>query len=241
MGVTAAVMQPYLFPYIGYFQLINACDVFISLDNVQYVKRRWMNRNRIIVDRRASAAGFFTFPVVSAPQQTNMCDTYYSDGVTEAQERLLKTLSMCYAGAPYLDAAVELLREAFSFPDRNLARFNLNSLRVICDYLGVKTEFATASELLPACEGGDATERILNLCKAVNASTYINLPGGEELYSAAQFASWGIDLRFMDSAPIAEISYGDEWRLSIIDCLARFSPDEIRAFLDRAALKAGGL
>lgn len=114
-----AIMQPYFFPYIGYFQLIHAVDKFIILDDVNYINRGWINRNKIIINGEAK---WFTLSLDKASQNKLIKEINISSKDV-FHEKLLKTLKIFYGKAPYFNQVYDLLNKLFKIENYNLSSF----------------------------------------------------------------------------------------------------------------------
>jgi hypothetical protein len=232
-----AVMQPYLFPYLGYFQLMHAVDRFVVLDDVTYIKGGWINRNRILVNRRAH---LFTVPLAGTSSNKRIHDLV----IAERQgwrDKLLKTIAQAYRRAACFEAVYPLIERVIRHPNKSLADFVVNSLILLHRHLGLKTELVTTSRHYRNrdLKGQD---RILDICRRENAREYINAPGGRELYTPAGFAAAGVALRFLQPRPLRYRQFDDEFvpDLSIIDALMFNPPDRMRRYLDEYDLTAAG-
>jgi hypothetical protein len=206
-------MQPYLFPYPGYFQLIHAVDAFVVYDDVNYITRGWINRNYILERGQARR---ITLEVSGASQNRRINEI----GVGGNRHKLLRQLHHAYAKAPQFDVVFPLLEAVVMHDEPNLARFLANGLQQVCEYLDLRPAWHVSSEIAidDALRGGD---RILALCEALGATHYINLPGGRDLYAAEHFRQQGIRLSFIEPEPIEYPQFGDAFvpNLSIIDLL----------------------
>ncbi len=211
-----AIMQPYLFPYIGYFQLMSAVDRFVVFDDVNYINRGWINRNRILLN---GAAYTFTVPLLAASQNRLICEI---ELVKETiwRDKLLRTLQLAYSKAPFYALTAELLGSIIQFPTQRLDEFLLNSLRELTRYLALDLEIvATSRKYQNSHLKGQ--ERILDICLKEQAAKYINPIGGVELYDKDTFSAKGVELFFLKSRPIDYPQGKAEhipW-LSIIDVL----------------------
>nr|WP_298056643.1 WbqC family protein [uncultured Halomonas sp.] len=225
-----AVMQPYLFPYIGYFQLIHATDLFLIYDDVAYIKQGYINRNSILSQNGATR---FTIPVPGASSNKLISELIFSKDV----EKTLKTIEQSYSKAPYFKGVFPIIREALEFEDRSIASVCQKSYEDIFSYLGVEKHFKKTSEL-DYDRSASARDRLIALCQHFGADCYINAPGGRKLYAKQDFAEKGVDLRFVDSLAV-EYSQGvDEFvpNLSIIDMLMNCSPRLIIEKMERYEL-----
>jgi hypothetical protein len=209
------IMQPYFFPYIGYYQLINATDLFIVYDNIKYTKKGWINRNRMLQN---GTDAVFTLPLRNDSDSLNICDRKVSLGFSP--DKLLNQFGGAYRNAPFFEQTLPLIERAICHQDRNLFGFLFHSLVCTCKYLGIETEIR-ASSSIPIDHQLTNQDKVLALCVALGATTYVNPIGGLELYSKSAFLDRGISLRFLKSNPLTYTQYGDAfvpW-LSIIDLL----------------------
>lgn len=234
---TAAVMQPYLFPYLGYFQLIAHSDVFVLGDDFQYTKSSWINRNRVLINGQPK---LLTFPLRKGGQFEQINQRWLCDEFPKEAEKLLKTLEHAYARAPYQEPTMALVRQILSYPERNLALFIAHSIRCICAYLEIETPIHFGSELgLPA--GMDKQLRMIATCQQLGAERYVNPIGGIALYCPALFNAHGLSLRFlrMDELSYQQFNQPFVPSLSIIDVLMFNSQHDAQALLTRFSLIEG--
>lgn len=234
---TAAMMQPYLFPYLGYFQLIAHSDAFVLGDDLQYVRGSWINRNRVLVNGQPKLV---TFPLRKGGQFDKINQRWLCDDFPQEAEKLLRTLKLAYARAPYKEETIELVRRILTYPERNLARFAEHSIRAICSFLGIATPILSGSEMgMPTRM--DKQERVITIAKKLNAERYINPIGGMTLYCPALFIAHGLSLRFlrMDDISYAQFKQPFVPSLSIIDVLMFNSQTDIQILLKRFSLVEG--
>ncbi len=214
-----AIMQPYFFPYIGYFQLINAVDLFILYDNIKYTKKGWINRNRILQNGRDA---LFSLPLQNASDSQTIVERRLSSNFSRA--KLLNQIIGAYRRAPYFEATIPLIRHIVQRDETNLFDYLHHSLLRTCEHLGITTTILVSSKI-----NIDHTlrsqEKVLALCAAVGASHYINSIGGTSLYSKDVFSEHGVDLQFIQSHPFEYPQFGNPFvpSLSIIDVLM-FNP-----------------
>jgi hypothetical protein len=231
------LMQPYFFPYIGYLQLIAACDRFVVFDDAQFVKRGWVNRNRILV---GSEARWITMPVAAASSSLPILRRKYLLGDRLAN-RLPSRIAGAYRGAPRFKATMSLVEEILTFSDPNVASFNVNLLCRIAAYLDIETAIQRSSEINKdnSLVGGE--NRVLDICKRLGAKTYINPIGGRELYTREAFAQQGIELRFLTCAaePYSQRASDFVPFLSIIDVLMFNDVAAVRRMLSQYRLEDG--
>lgn len=215
-----AVMQPYLFPYIGYFQLIYAADLFLIYDDVAYIKQGYINRNSIL---SANGATRFTIPVPGASSNKLISELAFSEDVG----KILRTIEQSYSKAPHFEEVFPMIRRALELDDRSIASVCQKSFEDIFSYLGLEKQFKKTSEL-EYDRSASARDRLIAFCQQFGADSYINAPGGRKLYAKQDFAEKGIDLKFVDSLPVEYPQGNAEFipNLSIIDVLMHCSPSK---------------
>lgn len=209
------IMQPYLFPYIGYFQLIRAVDLFVVYDNIKYTKKGWINRNRLLQNDKDV---IFSLPLKNDSDSLDVCKRELAADFN--CDKLLNQIKGAYLRAPYFDQAFPVIERILRFEDRNLFRFLHNSLVDTCNYLDIDTEIRVSSAIA-IDHSLKKQDKVLALCKALGARTYVNAIGGMELYSKEAFYDNGIELKFIKSKPFEYAQYGNKfvpW-LSIIDVM----------------------
>jgi hypothetical protein len=217
MARTIAMMQPYLFPYLGYFQMIAAADVFVLGDDLQYIRAGWVNRNRVLQN---GAPRLLTFPLKKAGFELPIVARQLVDPFENEASRLINLISQCYRKAPYFAQVMPLLERLIRFPQRNLALYIEHSIRELCAYLHIVTPILRGSDLcLDSCE--DKQDRVANICLTFAATTFLNPIGGSELYNREYFARRGLLVRFfqMDAIVYRQFKHDFVPHLSIIDVL----------------------
>jgi hypothetical protein len=219
-----AIMQPYFMPYIGYYQLIAAADLFIVYDNIKYTKRGWINRNRMLQNGTDKT---FSLPLKGDSDCLDVCERELAADFN--RDRLLNQLTGAYRRAPYFLETLPVVEQILQYGDVNLFRFVQNSIARTCEHLGVTTKIRQSSSI-PIDHDLKNQEKVLALCTAVGATTYVNAIGGKALYSRETFLENGIDLQFIHSKPFEYPQFGAAfvpW-LSIIDVMMFNSLDAIR-------------
>ncbi len=216
-------MQPYLFPYIGYFQLINAVDEFIIYDNIQFTKKGWINRNRILVN---GTDAYITLPLKKDSDYLNIKDRFLSDEWPNERKKTLNRIIESYRKAPQFNFVYPIIESILMYEEKNLFKFILNSLQEINQYLDIKTPLIISSSV-PINHDLKAENKVIELCKARKATTYINPIGGVELYSKEDFKSEGLELQFLKANNITYPQFKNDFVpfLSIIDVIM-FNPKE---------------
>lgn len=227
-------MQPYFLPYIGYFQLIKSVDEFILYDNIQYTKKGWINRNRILVN---GSDRLITLPVKKDSDYLNIVDREISDTWNTDKKSLLNLIKSSYSKAPYFRETYELLEECLAVEHTNLFEFIHQTLLKINRYVEIETPI-TISSSISIDHSLKSEEKVLSLCKAVGATMYINAIGGQHLYSKDRFAAHKIQLQFIKSDTIQYSQFSNNfvpW-LSIVDVLMFNSKQDIIRYLNSYTL-----
>ncbi|MFC0525418.1 WbqC family protein [Pontibacillus salicampi] len=225
------IMQPYLFPYIGYFQLINAVDTFVLFDDVQYIKRGWINRNRILVNGREH---LFTFSIKKASQHNKINQTFFSERFPHEKDDFLKTLHANYKKTENYNVVYSIVQEALNINvDNNVSEAIRKSILLINNYLDIQTEIIMSSSL-DKKESVAGQEHILEICNRLGASKYVNAIGGRDLYSSHSFREQNIDLMFLEPTRMEYKQFNNNFipNLSIIDVLMLNNKNKIKQLLD---------
>lgn len=229
-----AVMQPYFLPYAGYFMLLRAVDRFVAFDDVQYVNRGWVNRNRLLLGGRPQR---FSLPIEKASRRARICDRKLApDG--RWRRTWLELVRHAYARAPQYRRVRELLETILDGPV-GLADFLIRSLRLVCDHIGLTTPITRSSAVALDASG---RAKIPALCRHFGADCYVNPKGGAALYDEDAFAARGVTLRFLDMRDVRYAQFGQAFvpNLSILDTLMFNDPEHCRALLARYSLAAPG-
>jgi hypothetical protein len=232
----AAIMQPYFFPYIAYFQLMAACDVFVVRDDVQYIKGGWVNRNRILVEGRPQ---WLTLPVAHADHQLPINRRQYLLDRPTAT-KLRRRLVAAYEHAPHFSETIAVVDAALEFCDSNVARFNTHLLTSVALRLGIDTPTRFASSIVGERQAG-GQQAVIEICSNLGASGYVNPIGGVGLYDPVCFESRGITLRFLRSSVAEYPQFGalPVPSLSVIDVMMFNSLRSIKEMLTACDLIAG--
>ena len=222
------IMQPYFLPYIGYFQLIASVDKFVIYDNIKYTKKGWINRNRMLQN---GTDKIFSVALAKASDRLDIVERELSTDFN--RQKLLSQFRGCYLKAPYFEDVWPLIERIVSFQDDNLFRYIQNSIVLICDYLDIGTEIIVSSSVT-ADHDLLSQDRVLSLCKELDAETYINPIGGLELYSEEEFEKNGLKLQFISLDDVKYRQFDNEFlaSLSIIDVLFFNSSEDVRGILE---------
>lgn len=226
MNMKIAIMQPYIFPYLGYFQLIKSVEKFVVYDDVNYIKQGWINRNRILLNDKdflfvLNLEGASSFKLINEIELGNNV------------KKILKTIEQAYLKAPYYKEVYPLIESLLLQSERNLAKYLFNQITAISRYLNIETELLLSSTIVKdnTLKGKD---KVISICEKLKGSTYINAIGGKELYDKSDFLNHGLDLLFIKSRMISYQQFNNEfipW-LSIIDVLMFNSKDKVQLLLD---------
>ncbi|MFA5619165.1 MAG: WbqC family protein [Weeksellaceae bacterium] len=232
--MTISVMQPYIFPYIGYFQMIRAVDTFVFYDDVNFIKKGWINRNRILVNGNDYT---FTVPMQKVSQNNLILESFiHSELYPEWKTKFSQTLAS-YKKAPYYNEIHPFIQNLLDAEYNSISDLAIKTIVEISKYLGLNTEFKNSSESYQN-RGMERQERLIDICKQESATHYINALGGQELYKKEDFQKEGIRLSFIKSNPIEYKQFKNEfvpW-LSIIDVLMFNSKEETLKLLDNYEL-----
>jgi len=225
------IMQPYFFPYVGYFQMIKTVDKYVIYDDVNFIKKGWINRNQILLDGKSF---LFTLTLLEVSQNKLINETFVSD----ESSKLLKTIYSAYKKAPQFSSVFPMVEKIFGYENKNLARYVGNSIIEIADYLRLDTEFVYSSDIREKDASLKAQDKILNICEVMKASEYINAIGGMGLYSKELFAKRNIKLSFLKTQLIEYEQFKNIFvpYLSILDVLMFNSMEQTNELLEHFEL-----
>lgn len=227
------IMQPYFVPYIGYWQLMNAVDKYVIYDDVNFIKGGWINRNRILINGKPS---YFNIPMIGASPNKLINEV----GVNNDERLIYKNLRViegAYKKAPYFKEVYPIVERILRCGKENIAEYIVESFRIINSYLGIDTELIVSSTL-EKDNSLRAQNKVLAICKELDATEYYNAIGGQELYSFSDFIGQNIHLLFVKSNEIIYEQFEDEFQpnLSIIDVIMFNSVETIQKMLDDYSL-----
>jgi WbqC-like protein family len=225
------IMQPYWFPYLGYFQLIHAVERFVIYDDVQWIKGGWINRNRILVRGQPR---YITLPVRRDASLVSINQRTLSPEHEREKHKIIQQIGFAYSGAPHFNDVMPLVHECISSKETHVSPFVVNTLRACCAYLGIATPFILSSKLAKNAElrGQD---KVLDINHLLGATHYVNSIGGVELYDKEAFARKGIQLSFLKTGAVAyEQQAAGEFvpNLSIIDVMMFNDRQKCRALVE---------
>ena len=229
------IMQPYFFPYIGYFQLISAVDRFIVYDDVTFIKQGWINRNRILANGEQL---LFSVPLSGASSNKLIRDVYIDNALYAGWcRKFLKTLKQYYSNAPQYERVLPMIKAVLASESQLVSTFALQSIKAVCTYLTITTEIVDTA-INYNNSHLRAEDRVIDICRQEGARVYVNAAGGRELYSHVDFEKNGIELKFLKSRDVSYEQLGCPfvpW-LSIIDVLMFNSPGAVLALVDQYEL-----
>lgn len=227
-----AIMQPYFFPYIGYWQLINAADCFVVYDNIQYTKKGWFNRNRFLQNGKDE---IFSIPLKKDSDYLNVDQRIIAENFD--RRNLISRFQNAYAKAPYKKEIMPVIEHIINYEETNLFLYIYNSIKTICNLLEIKTPIIISSSV-DIDHTLRSSNKVQAICKALNANCYINPEGGTALYDKEIFERDGIKLQFLKSNNIIYKQFNNDFveRLSIIDVLMFNSPEKVKEMLNEYEL-----
>ena len=188
------IIQPYFFPYLGYFQLINTCTKFIIYDDVNYINKGWVDRNKININ---GSDFYFKIPL-QRKSQNQKINTINIVNDEKWKIKFLKTLYINYKKSPFFDEVYPLIKEIVNYKEINLGKYLTNSLRLINSLLSINCEIIVSSEKYNN-QNLKSEDRIIDICTQEQATNYYNLIGGRDLYSHEKFKIKNINLQFLQS------------------------------------------
>lgn len=230
-----AAMQPYFFPYIGYFQCIHAVDKYLIYDRLNYIYQGWVDRNRL-VDK--SGQIFYIRPALKNASVSSLIAEIDLQPKQFWRNKLLKTLQLSYAKAPFYEETLALVTSILGYETESLADFNFFAIKAICEFLEIRTEVSNDCDKFNDLEqslsgmkemmvknGEETVElkitRAVQLCKIEGADMFVNAIGGVELYPSSFFKEQNVELKFIRTFPIRYQQFNNDFvpGLSIIDVL----------------------
>lgn len=226
-------MQPYFFPYLGYFDLINCTDHWIVFDTVQYIRHGWVNRNRIL--HPTAGWQYIIVPLKKHAREALIqeVEIAYQTGWVE---KLIGQLQHYRQKAPYFTETLTLIEECLASHEHSISRLNVSILERVCARLGLSFNYTFFSEMnLPLGAVEEPGDWALRIAEALAASEYVNPPGGAELFDESTFKASGIKLNIRHLPPFHYLCRGYQFvpNLSIIDLLMWNTPETIRQYLDK--------
>lgn len=229
-------MQPYVFPYIGYFQLIQSVDHFVFYDDVTYIKGGWINRNKLLVNNEEY---MFTIPLSKASSSKLINDIeLHPQLIKKWKKKFLKTLHQSYKNSPYFNEIYSIVDSLFR-EEHKISELAINSVVEICKYLNIEKKFYISSIDFPETKDLNRSDRLINITKQLESGSYINMPGGKELYEKKYFLENDIKLEFLESSitQYAQDEVNFVSGLSIIDVLMFNDKEDVRKMMKNFRLE----
>ncbi len=210
-------MQPYFLPYLGYFQMMNACDKFVVYDNIQFTKKGWIHRNRMLLNGKDV---MFSLPLKNDSDFLNVDQRYLGENYEKEKNKILGQIRSSYTKAPLFKTVYPVIEDIFNESERNLFVFIFNSLKKIADYLSILTPLVVSSTL-DIDHSLKGKYKVMELTKKLGADTYINPIGGVDMYDKQEFAENGITLHFHKMKQLIYPQFANDFipYLSILDVM----------------------
>lgn len=227
-------MQPYFFPYIGYFQLLSAVDRFVFYDDVNYIKSGWVNRNKLFL---SGAVRYITVPLTAASsfEKINKTKTHSEK---EWVEKMLSSIKQSYGKAPYYKDVSGIVEKVLKSDDGYISTLAKNSITYVAEYLQLDCDFNESSALYDN-EEIKGSDRVLDICRMEKAVEYWNLPGGKDLYSHDEFEANGVKLKFVEVSiePYKQECPDFQSGLSIIDVMMFNDRETVKEMIARGSMR----
>ena len=228
--MTLGIMQPYFMPYIGYWQLMAAVDTYVVYDDVNYIKGGWVSRNNILMNGKPY---MFTITLNGASPNKLFNEITIRDDF----RKFLRMLDYCYAHAPYHAEIMPLMEQICEYENRSLGEFMMNSFQQVLNYLDIDTRLVLSSRI-EKDNTLRGSEKVKHICHLLQAETYLNAIGGQELYDKADFKAAGIELRFLQTNTLTYPQQCEPFvpNLSIIDVLMHNGKERTQRLLKEYTL-----
>lgn len=232
-------MQPYFFPYAGYFSLIKQTDRFILLDEVQFIRHGWIERNRILNSDQGWI--YIKVPLVKEEGRITIIKKLKINNEQDWKQKIISQLLTYKKKAPYYKQVVDLIKDVFKGNFDEIVTLNKSSLESVCEYLEMEHNIEVFSTMNLSIEKPEAPDEwALNICKAIgDVKEYWNPPGGLSFFDKNKYENAGISLKFhkINLLPYNQFRAGFEPGLSIIDLMMFNSPQVISQMLDNYKLE----
>ena len=232
-----AIMQPYFFPYIGYFQLMNAVDEFVVYDNIEFTKKGWINRNRILVNGKDE---YITLPLKKDSDFLDVKDRFLAETWSQDRKKMLNRIKESYRKAPQFKEVFPLVESCVLSEEKNLFSFIFNTIQQIKTHFRIETKLKISSEIV-VDHTLRSEEKVIAICKSLKAKQYINPFGGITLYESEQFSKENIELTFIKPEPQPYIQFENAFvpYLSILDVMMFNTSDDCSHMLGSFRLLSG--
>lgn len=226
-------MQPYFFPYLGYFSLIKQTDKFILFDNVQFIKHGWIERNRIL--KPSNGWQYVAIPLIKHSRNTKIKDILINNEI-DWRDKIFRQLEHYKKRAPFYSETVDVIRKALDIETPSIVKLNENIIKKVCEYININVDISVFSETDLKIEKPNAPDEwALNICKTLeNVEEYMNPEGGLEFFNREKYEKEGIMISFLkiNLSQYSQRRQEFEAGLSIIDVMMFNQPTKINNMLD---------
>jgi len=228
--MSVAMMQPYLFPYLGYFQLLKAVDVFIFADDVNFIKGGFIHRNKILLQNEEY---YFIVPCEKKSQNKLINEVRLSTKTKGYPDSALLTIKQAYAKAPFFTDVFPIIESVFRSDTDSISRLAASSVESVSRYLELNVDFKFSSVSFNHTKGQERSIRLINITKKLGSTTYINPIGGNKIYNKEYFENQGIKLEFLVPEAISYPQFNGSFNpdLSIIDVMMFNSIEDVNKLL----------
>lgn len=234
------IMQPYFFPYLGYWQLMCAVDKYVVYDDVNFIKGGRINRNNILINGKAQQINL----ILREPSPNKMINEISVNTDDRIKKKLIKTIEMAYHKAPFFDDAMGCVESVIMQAEQSLPQYLYNSFLILGEYLGINTEIIMSSSLSKN-NSLKGYKKVISICELLEGDEYYNSLTGVPLYSPYrnEFEAAGIELSFPVMNEVIYKQFKDDEfipNLSIIDVMMFNSQLECKQLLKEYHLIKGG-
>lgn len=229
--MSVAIMQPYFFPYLGYWQLINAVDQFVLYDNIKFTKKSWIRRNRLLIN---GVESLFTLPIKNDSDSLDIRERILSDSFEIEREKILNKIKHAYKRAPQYHEVFPIIENCFRYENKNLFHFIHYSIETVVKYLDIDTRIHISSSI-DMDHSLANKDRVIATCKALSEQIYINSIGGQSLYNKTFFLESGVKLQFLQTHLLDYKQFDHDFiaNLSIIDVMMFNSKEKVKELLNQ--------
>lgn len=227
------IMQPYYFPYIGYWQLMNAVDKYVVYDDVNFIKGGWINRNRILISGQPV---FINLPMLGASSNKKIYEVQVNNTV-QLIDKNLRRIENAYRKAPFFDCVFPMVERILKCGKEDIVSYIVYSFEELCKYLNIHTDLILSSSLEKE-DNLKGQDKVIRICELLGGDEYINAIGGRELYSYSIFREHQIKLSFLETKYMEYQQFENQFQgnLSIIDVMMFNSQEKIQEMLTRYSL-----
>jgi hypothetical protein len=228
---SVAIIQPYVFPYIGYFQLLYSVEKVVFYDDVNFIKRGWINRNKILMHQ---SDFMFTIPLQKASQNKLINEVELADSKLFIQ-KFRQQLQSAYQKAPFYSEVIEVIESVFDAEYQNIGDLAIASILSVCNYLDIELQWMKSSQEFHETFGQEKADRLISISKKIGADNYLNPIGGKQLYEKEYFKNQEIELGFIQTGNVSYKQFKNEFvpYLSIIDVLMFNDVDRVKNLLNK--------